>query len=331
MPTDSRNGHAICVVIATIGRADALRVCFESLVKQTVLPAEVMIVHSGSDPETKALCDEDWAARGLNVHYFAYPHKSAALQRDFAVRRTVHSLIMFADDDMEFDPRWIESLVRVLLEDPRIGATMGCIDNQSIAVPTGVWRLYRRLVAASDRATASGAVIGALVPNGFPSDAQAPLPAEWIGGCITLLRKDAYLSVNGFAPHFRGSSPGEDIDLGYRISRRWRVMYVPDAHCLHHQSPSGRENIGRHQYLSMRSRYAFCRASAGMGAVRSLLHISVWALFQTASELSQLRRGRLRPDFLRACWGRMHGLWSCLGWSPANDQFPEWHKTHVKA
>jgi GT2 family glycosyltransferase len=238
---------------------------------------------------------------------------------------------MFADDDMEFEPDWVESLLNVLVKEPTIGATMGRIVNQTIAVPTGLWRIYRWLVSASTRATVPGAVIGALVPNGFPADAREPMPAEWVGGCITLLRKDAYLSVNGFAPHFRGSSPGEDVDLGYRISRGWKVFYVPAARCLHHQSPSGRENIARHQYLSMRSRYAFLRASVGMGALRALLHIALWATFQTASELSQLRRGRLRRDFLWACWGRLRGLWSCLGWSPADERFPEWHDTHVSA
>lgn len=329
MSADASNDDAIAAVIATIGRADALRVCLDSLALQTVRPAEVIVVHSGSDSETKMVCEEGWAAKELTVRYFAYPHKSAALQRDFAVRRTRHPLVMFADDDMEFQPDWVESLLRVLMLDPDIGATMGCIDNQSIAVPTVVWRLYRRLVATRERATASGAVIGALVPNGFPADARGPIPAEWIGGCITLLRKKAYLSVNGFAPHFRGSSPGEDIDLGYRISRKWKVLYVPDAHCLHHQSPSGRENIDRHQYLSMRSRYAFCRASVGMSAVSALLHISLWAVFMTASELGQLRRGRLRRNFIRACWGRIRGGWSCIWWSPADEQFPSWHDTHA--
>jgi GT2 family glycosyltransferase len=329
LPDTTPADHGIAVVIATVGRADALQVCLESLAIQTVRPAEIMIVHSGSDPETRVVCEQDWTSRGLNVQYFAYPQKSAALQRDFAVRRTGQPLIMFADDDMEFEPDWIESLLRELMRAPDIGATMGRILNQTIAVPTPLWRLYRRLVASAPRALAPGAVVGAQVQIGFPEDATEPMPSEWVGGCITLLRKDAYLSVNGFAPHFRGSSPGEDVDLGYRISRRWKVIYVPSARCLHHQSPLGREDIGRHQYLSMRSRFNFCRASAGMGTVRSLWHITLWGIFQSASEFSQVRRGRLRRDFLAACWGRVRGLWSCIGWDPTAERFPEWHDTHV--
>ena len=319
----------VAVVIPTVGRADALAVCLESLALQSHRPAEIIVVHSGGDADTRALCERDWPSRGLSVHYQPYPQKSAALQRDFAARRTTQPLILFSDDDVEFEADFIERLLDVLSRDAAIGAAMGRIVNQSIAVPTLFWRLYRRLAANASRGVTPGAVVGALVQNGFPENALAPIPAEWVGGGITLLRKEAYLSVNGFAPYFRGSSPGEDVDLGYRISRRWKVYYVPSARCLHHQSQSGREDIGRHQYLSMRSRYAFCRVSAGIGALRSLWQISLWAMFQTASELSQLRRGRVRRDFLKACWGRLHGAWSCLGWDPAAEQFPEWHDTHV--
>ena len=79
----------------------------------------------------------------------------------------------------------------------------------------------------------------------------------------------------------------------------------------------------------MRSRYAFCRASAGMGALRSFAHVLLWATFQMASELAQVRRGRLRGDFVNACWGRVRGAWSCIGWNPAAEQFPDWHDTNA--
>jgi hypothetical protein len=62
-----------------------------------------------------------------------------------------------------------------------------------------------------------------------------------------------------------------------------------------------------------------------MNVVAAHLQIAVWAVFQTLSELVQLRRGQLRPDFLAACWGRIRGGWSCLGWDPSAERFPEWH------
>ena len=330
MSPDSRaSGTGVAVIIATVGRADALELCLTSLAMQTHRPAEVTVVHSGSDTETREVCELDWPARGLTVRYQPYPHSSTALQRDFAARRTTQPLIMFADDDVEFEADFIERLFAVLSRDAAIGAAMGRVANHTIGEPTAVWRCYRRVVAGAGRATQPGAVIGALIPNGFPSDASEPIRAEWVGGSTTLFRREAYLSVNGFAPHYRGSSPGEDIDLGYRISRTWQVFYVPAARCLHHQSPSGRERISRYQFLSFRSRYGFCRASARMSATGAWRQMLVWAVFQAFSELSQLRRGRLPAGFGAAWAGRIKGAWSCVGWDPAAEQFPEWHDTHV--
>ena len=319
----------VAAVIATVGRADALAVCLESLAVQSHRPAEIIVVHCGGDADTRALCERDWPSRGLTVHYQPYPQKSAALQRDFAARRTTQPLILFSDDDVEFEADFIERLLEVLSRDAAIGAAMGRVVNHTMREPTPLWRVYRRVVVGRDRAKLPGAVVGAMIPNGFPSDPSEPIHAEWLGGGTTLLRKSAYLSVNGFAPYFRGSSPGEDIDLGYRISRKWPILYVPQARCQHHQCPAGREAVGRYQFLTVRSRYAFCRASAGMNATLAWAHLGVWAIFQTASELGQLRRGRLPAGFWSAIGGRLRGVRSCVGWDPAAEQFPEWHVRHV--
>ena len=317
------------MVIATVGRADALAGCLDSLALQSHRPAEIIVVHSGADADTRALCEHDWPSRGLTVHYQPYPQKSAALQRDFAARRTAQPLILFSDDDVEFEADFIERLFDVLSSDAAIGAAMGRVVNHAMGEPTPLWRFYRRLVVGGNRANLPGGVVGAMMPNGFPSGVSDPIRAEWLGGGTTLLRKTAYLSVNGFAPYFRGSSPGEDIDLGFRISRKWQVFYVPLARCLHHQSQAGREGVGRYQFLTVRSRYAFCRASAGMSATLSWAHLAAWGIFQTASELGQLRRGRLPAGFWSAVGGRLRGVWSCVGWDPAAEQFPEWHVRHV--
>jgi len=329
LPDSRAIDSGIAVVIATVGRAAALEGCLDSLAAQSHRPAEIIVVHSGGDPDTRALCERDWPSRGLTVHYQSYPQKSAALQRDFAARRTAQPLLLFSDDDVEFEADFIERLFDVLSRDAAIGAAMGRVVNHAIGEPTPLWRFYRHLVGGGDRATVPGAVVGAMIPNGFPSGGSDPIRAEWLGGGTTLLRKTAYLSVNGFAPHHRGGSPGEDIDLGYRISRKWQVFYVPLARCVHHQSPAGREGVSRYQFLTVRSRYAFCRASAGLGATVSWVHLTVWAIFQTASELGQLRRGRLPAGFWAAVSGRVRGLWSCVGWDPAAEQFPDWHARHV--
>ncbi len=115
---------------------------------------------------------------------------------------------------------------------------------------------------------------------------------------------------------FTGSSPGEDLDLGYRLSRKWKIYYVPSAKCIHHQARSGRERSDQHQYLSMRSRFGILTVSMGKPRLVALGHIALWAAVQGLSELISLRRGVVRSDLLYAWWGRLRGFLFCLRWHP---------------
>jgi glycosyltransferase involved in cell wall biosynthesis len=52
----SLESQPISAIIPTVGRPELLRLCLDSLAKQTVPIAEVVVVHCGDDSETR--CDE---------------------------------------------------------------------------------------------------------------------------------------------------------------------------------------------------------------------------------------------------------------------------------
>ncbi len=303
----------ISAIIATVGRPELLRLCLESLAKQTVPIAEVVVVHCGSDSETLEVTkDPHWREAGFDVRYFHYGERNCARQRNFGVEQAKHDDLLLIDDDVEVDPRWVEELFKPIWADPAVGATMGRLINQPMASPTFFWRFYRRLLHGQIEGLKPGKLIGAALPNGFPTTADQPIPCEWIGGGASALRREAFESVGGFASFFTGSSPGEDLDLGYRLSRKWKVFYVPTAKCVHHQSPSGREQSDLHQYLSMRSRFGILTVTMGKSRYAALGHIGLWALVQFLSELASLRHGLSRPDLPRAWSGRLRGFLSCV-------------------
>ena len=304
---------AISAIIATVGRPELLRLCLESLAKQTVRIAEVVVVHCGSDPETLAVTnDTRWREAAFEVRYFHHPERNCARQRNFAIAQARYDNLLLIDDDVEVDPHWVEELFKPIWADRAVGATMGRLINQPMAGPTFFWSLYRRLLHGQSEGFKPGKLIGAALPNGFPTTAEQPLPCEWIGGGASALRREAFESVGGFASFFTGSSPGEDLDLGYRLSRKWKVFYVPSATCIHHQAPSGREQSDQHQYLSMRSRFGILTITMGKNRYAALGHIGLWALVQFLSELASLRHGLLRPDLPRAWSGRLRGFLSCV-------------------
>ena len=307
----------ISAIIPTVGRPQQLKLCLESLAKQTIPVSEVIIVHCESDSETKSLANDPcWTRAGMNVRYFHYDERNCAKQRNFAIERATHENLLLIDDDIEVEPQWSAELFKPIWANPNVAATMGSLVNQPMPSPTFLWRLYRLLLHGRQKGLAPGHIVGAVLPNGFPVDARKPIPCEWIGGGASAIRRSAFNSVGGFAAFFTGSSPGEDLDLGYRLSRKWRVYYVPTARCIHHQASSGRERVDQHQYLSMRSRFGILKATMGKGRLVALGHIGLWATVQCLSELASLRRGIMRPDLLLAWFGRVRGFVSCLRWIP---------------
>jgi GT2 family glycosyltransferase len=309
--------RAISGIIPTVGRPELLRLCLASIIRQTIPVAEVLVVHCGDDAATKTVVTEPvWQKAGLNSRYFHFAEPNAAQQRDFAISHAKYENLLLLDDDVELDPAWAQELFNPIWNDPRVGATMGRLVNQPMAAPTPIWRLYRRLLVRESERSEPGRLVGAVLPNGFPVEAAEPMATEWIGGGASAMTRRAYHSVGGFAPYFTGSSPGEDLDLGYRLSRKWRVLYVPAAKCVHHSAQQRRERLDRHQYLSMRSRFVIQICAMGRGRALALWHIALWTLFQSASELLALRKGSTQSSLPLAWWGRSKGLASCLFWQP---------------
>ena len=84
----------ISAIIATVGRPELLRLCLDSLRKQTVPVAEVVVVHCGDDEATPALTKEAcWNDAGMTVRYFHYPERNCAAQRNFALDAAVAAAI----------------------------------------------------------------------------------------------------------------------------------------------------------------------------------------------------------------------------------------------
>lgn len=303
----------ISAIIPTVGRPELLRLCLASLAQQSVRVSQAIVIHCGNDAETIAVTkDEHWAEAGLVVRYFHYEERNCAQQRNFGVARASYDNLLLVDDDVEVRPDWVEELFKPIWADSEVGATMGNLVNQPMATPTFFWRLYRMLIHGKINGFEPGRLVGAALPNGFPQTADQPIACEWLRGGASALRREAFESVGGFAAFFTGSSPGEDLDLGFRLSRSWKVYYVPTAKCIHHQAPSGREETDRHQYLSMRSRFGILTLTMGKTRAAALAHIGLWALVQFFSELASLRLGLSRPDLLRAWSGRLRGFLSCV-------------------
>jgi GT2 family glycosyltransferase len=105
-------------------------------------------------------------------------------------------------------------------------------------------------------------------PKGYD---PATLATPWVSGAAVLLRRSAFLEVNGFDEHF--FLYGEDVDLSWRLrARGWKLRYVPRAAVVHRTYAAASEvkplQVFGSVYasLAIRLRYgSLARVAQGLG------------------------------------------------------------------
>jgi hypothetical protein len=170
--------------------------------------AEVVVVHCGDDEATSALTQEAcWRDAGLSVRYFHYPERNCAAQRNFAASHATYDNLLLVDDDVEVEARWAEELFKPIWHDPNVAATMGRLINQPMATPTFFWRVYRTVLHGKTKGFEPGRLVGAALPNGFPTTARELIPCEWIGGGASALRREAFEAVGVLRRSLQAARP----------------------------------------------------------------------------------------------------------------------------
>src|SRR5688500_7548735 len=91
-------------IIATRNRPDELLVTIESLVRQTVLPAELCIVDSSDETPVRAKIEELCEEVGLALDYHHPAPRGLTIQRNIGIDRTTGDPVFFVDDDVFLEP-----------------------------------------------------------------------------------------------------------------------------------------------------------------------------------------------------------------------------------
>ena len=114
----------ISVIIPTIGRPDDLRKMFATLIVQTVLPHEFVLVNAGP-MDLKDLCEECLADSGIELKYTT-SQPGTSLQRNIALDMARGDFYFLFDDDVLLEPDYIERTMECfsLDYDPPVGESV---------------------------------------------------------------------------------------------------------------------------------------------------------------------------------------------------------------
>lgn len=204
----------VSVIIPTYNRASMLRQTLKSVMSQTVMPAEVVVVDDGSTDETPNVVREFQGA-GPAVTFLRLPHSNRrGPMRNAGAQASASPLVTFLDSDDLWKPARLEKQLEAWERTPDAGfAFCNCFrfDERGLLDPPCLPLAARW----------NGYILGDVL--------EEPVA----GGSTLMVKRKAFEQVGGF----RDLRMNEDYELTLRLAARYKASYVPEPLVLVREHP----------------------------------------------------------------------------------------------
>jgi GT2 family glycosyltransferase len=232
---------SVSAIIPTKNRAADLQVTVRSLLHQTFLPDQLIIVdqsdsNASQTEVTKVFRDASASGRGrIQLLFLNDPSiPGGAVARNKAMDLATGNIWLFLDDDVILEPTFLEELVRAYGRRPEAAGISGIVTNY--AFPSRAFRLWSWLFARGPFHDERQWIYW----NAERLRNEEPIRVSKLGGGLMSFRAEVIRGMR-FDDNLVGVSDGEDVDFCTRLGPKAVLFVAPRARLLHRQSPSGRE------------------------------------------------------------------------------------------
>jgi len=209
-----------------------LEICLPSLLQQSYRPLEIIVVDNASTDGSANVvksCGCRWLPFPRNIGLASALNEGAAAASG--------ELLLFLNNDMRFDRAFVESMVAVLLQDPKVFSVDAIQYN---------WDGSKQVHMATRLAKKPEAEMScAIVPELYmcQEHCDSPRPVLMSSAANMLTRKAMFKALGGFDERlFFGC---EDTELCWRAwVRGWKSVLAPAAICWHRVGGSSRSAEG---------------------------------------------------------------------------------------
>ena len=217
----------VSVVIATADRPTALEGTLRSLSAcEPPTPGtstiHVIVADNGIDPGTRRVSETDYTA--LRIEYLHVDRRGKTVAQNRAVEATDADFLVFTDDDVEFDPRWLAELTRAAREWPENLLFGGRV------LP--IWPKGR------PKHLADSSYLGLLFTRLDRGDEERPIPDFRPLGPNMAVRREAFDRGVRFdetiGPGSGGLPMGDELDITFQLEALGQTaVYVPRSRVYH--------------------------------------------------------------------------------------------------
>ena len=217
------NQPRVDVIVPTFNRSSYLPECLDSLLNQTLAPAQLIVVNDGSVDDTEDVL----RSYSASITCVSTVNLGKPRAIDLGLERVRADYVWFFDDDNVAIRDALERFVEPLERYPEYGFSY----STKYLAPSGpLGRIGRPTAETSIPPEAECHLLGALLDHNF------------MGGAGVLARSRCYEEIGGFRPELIRS---QDYDLVIRLARRYpgiRVAGGPTYYSRQHSGSRGSQS-----------------------------------------------------------------------------------------
>lgn len=227
------------VVICTLHNFTGLEKCVKSIGRQTVKPREVIVVHGENGGNIPGKIQPVLESNSIAFKYLKSV-RSLVLQRNIGIDHACGDVIVFLDDDVILDNDYFFYLLQAYQSkwSESLGGIQGVNIEDLNNKPWQPKEIIKKIFLLGDT-TGNGRLLPSASPS-FCSNPKEIKKVEIFSGCMMSFRRDILIK-NRFDVNFREFWVGDDIELSYRISRKYQLYITPFARIRHISSSRGSE------------------------------------------------------------------------------------------
>ena len=228
------------VIIPTYNRPQDLKNCLESIVEQSRLPDEVIVIDDGDLDGMP--CRKELEQKGIQCVFKKKSQKGLTRSRNLGVKIARGDIIIFFDDDVVLMPNYIQEIVKTYENgsDKDLGGVGGVeINLKRPDFLNYIEFLYNIMFLISPlqpgRITSSGFSEQGLTERVNPLKKIGK--ADTLSGSVFSFHKKVFSQFSFSEDYTHNYCQGEDKDFSVRVSRNFNLYIQPAAQLHHYRSP----------------------------------------------------------------------------------------------